>query len=83
MNDKKPYRNFSSGSCLEHAQVNLYVIEFWVLPILYKILYIHAIYPSKKLLNLQKKTILWYVNGRTTSLGAFRNILPLLALILV
>lgn len=45
MNDKKPYSNFSSGSCLEHAQVNLYVIEFWVLPILYKILYIHAIYP--------------------------------------
>lgn len=45
---KKPYSNFSSGSCLEHAQVNLYVIEFWVLPILYKILFIHAIYPSKK-----------------------------------
>lgn len=49
MNDKKPYSNFSSGSCLEHAQVNLhvYVIEFSVVPILYKILYIHAIYPSK------------------------------------
>lgn len=45
---KKPYSHFSSGSCIEHAQVNLYVIEFWVLPILYKILFIHAIYPSKK-----------------------------------
>lgn len=46
---KKTYSNFSSGSCLEHV----YMIEFWVVPILYKILYIHAIYPSRKLLNLQ------------------------------